>query len=195
MNKYTTCRLLTGSLMFSGAVIMMTFTGVASAEENIAIGDMPRYCQLEAASAFGVSNDDVMTLPAEKDHGKYVVYGQTPAEGQNALFFTCRFNAHRQFVKVDKQSDNRTRPQSGGSTHSHGGGGIAVKDMPKYCAGEASAKFSQRPNRITTQNAVEDHGMYSVWGQYEAEPNPQLFICTFSAEGKLVGVDLHNPGD
>ena len=193
MNRYKTRRLLTGNLMVGGAFIMMAFTAVASADENIAVGEMPRYCQLEAASAFGVSNDDVMTLPAEKDKGKYVVYGQTPAEGQNALFFTCKFNAHRQFVKVVKKSDNRTR--SGGSSHSHGGGGIAVKDMPKYCAGEASAKFNQRPNRITTQFAVEDHGMYSVWGQYEAEPNPQLFICTFSAEGKLVGVDLHNPGD
>ncbi len=68
-------------------------------------------------------------------------------------------------------------------------GGVAVKDMPKYCAGEASAKFNQKPTRITTNFAVEDQGMYSVFGQYEAEPNPQVFICTFSAEGKLVGVD------
>jgi len=68
-------------------------------------------------------------------------------------------------------------------------GHIAVKDMARYCAGEASAKFNQKPNRITTKAAVKDHGMYSVWGQYEAEPSPQVFICTFSAEGKLVGVD------
>jgi hypothetical protein len=33
--------------------------------------------------------------------------------------------------------------------------------------------------------------MYSVWGQYEAKPSPQVFVCTFSAEGKLVGVDKY----
>jgi hypothetical protein len=63
--------------------------------------------------------------------------------------------------------------------------------MARYCAGEASAKFNQKPNRITTQEAVKDKGMYSVWGQYEAEPSPQVFVCTFSAEGKLVGVDKY----
>lgn len=61
--------------------------------------------------------------------------------------------------------------------------------MPKYCAGEASAKFNQRPAYITTQDAVKDQGMYSVWGQYEAEPSPQVFICTFTADGEFVGVD------
>ena len=84
----------------------------------------------------------------------------------------------------------------GGAPAAAGGGGgdrIAVDDMPKYCAGEASAKFGQSPRDITTQKAAKDHGMYSVWGQYPAEPSPQVFICTFSAEGRFVGVDKHQP--
>jgi hypothetical protein len=196
MNNHKTCRLMTGGLVVCGAFFVMALTSTAQAKDKIEVGDMPNVCKQKAASKFDVNSDDVMTLPAEKDNkGKYFVYGQTPAEGQNALFFTCKFNDDREFVKVEKKSDNRTQSQSGGSSHSNGGGGIAVQDMSKYCAGEASAKFHQRPNRITTQHAIKDQGMYSVWGQYEAEPNPQLFICTFSAEGKLVGVDLHNPGD
>lgn len=74
---------------------------------------------------------------------------------------------------------------------SGGGDRIAVSDMPRFCAGEAAAKFSKSPRDIKTETAVSDHGMYSVWGQYPAEPSPQVFICTFSAEGRFVGVDKH----
>lgn len=79
----------------------------------------------------------------------------------------------------------------GGHGHSKAASdAIAVKDMPRYCAGEASAKFNQRPNRISMQEAFEDQGMYSVYGQYPPSgADPTVFICTFSAEGKLVGVD------
>lgn len=82
-----------------------------------------------------------------------------------------------------------------GAAPAAGGGGdkIAVDDMPKYCAGEASAKFGQSPRDITTQKAAKDKGMYSVWGQYPAQPSPQVFICTFSAEGRFVGVDKYQP--
>lgn len=83
----------------------------------------------------------------------------------------------------------------GGAPAAAAGGGdrIAVDDMPKYCAGEASAKFGQSPRDITTQKATKDKGMYSVWGQYPAQPSPQVFICTFSAEGRFVGVDKYQP--
>jgi hypothetical protein len=82
-----------------------------------------------------------------------------------------------------------------GSTASSGGGGdrIAVSDMPRYCAGAASGKFQQSPKNITTQAATPDQQMYSVWGQYPASPSPQVFICTFSGEGRFVGVDKHRP--
>lgn len=69
-------------------------------------------------------------------------------------------------------------------------GKVAVKDMARYCAGEASSKFNQRPNNITTQRAIKDQGMYSVFGQYPPSgANPKVFICTFTGGGKFVGVD------
>jgi hypothetical protein len=69
-------------------------------------------------------------------------------------------------------------------------GAVAVKDMARVCAGEASAKFKQRPANITTQPAIEDQGMYSVFGQFPpGGAEPTVFICTFSSDGKLVGVD------
>jgi hypothetical protein len=70
-----------------------------------------------------------------------------------------------------------------------GGGGIAVADMGRNCAGEASAKFHVSPRDITTQNAKQTQGMYEVWGQYPADPSPQVFICSYNAERKFLSVD------
>jgi len=81
------------------------------------------------------------------------------------------------------------------SSSSSGGGGaagaIAVADMSRYCAGEASAKFKVSPRDITTQNAKQTQGMYEVWGQYGA--NAQVFICSFNAERQFLSVDLYRP--
>ena len=83
----------------------------------------------------------------------------------------------------------------GGSSSSSGGGGaagaVAVADMSRYCAGEASAKFKVSPRDITTQNVSQTKGMYEVWGQYGA--NAQVFICSFNAERQFLSVDLYRP--
>ncbi len=79
----------------------------------------------------------------------------------------------------------------GGQAHSNAASdAVSVKDMPRYCTGEASSKFSQRPTNISTQKAFKDQGMYTVYGQYPPSgADPTVFICTFTADGKLVGVD------
>jgi len=82
----------------------------------------------------------------------------------------------------------------GSASHSSGHaaqGAIALGDMPRYCAGEASAKFGVSPRDITTQKASETKGMYEVWGQYGA--NAQVFICSFNAERQFLSVDLYRP--
>ncbi len=72
-----------------------------------------------------------------------------------------------------------------------GSGGIAVADMARYCAGEASAKFGVNPRDIKTEAAKQTQGMYEVWGQYGA--NAQVFICSFNAERQFLSVDLYKP--
>ena len=81
----------------------------------------------------------------------------------------------------------------GSASHSAGtaAGAIAVADMSRYCAGEASAKFGVNPRDITTQNVSQTKGMYEVWGQYGA--NAQVFICSFNAERQFLSVDLYRP--
>ena len=73
------------------------------------------------------------------------------------------------------------------SSSSGSGGGIAVADMGRYCAGEASAKFKVSPRDITTQNPSQTKGMWEVWGQYGS--NAQVFICSFNAERQFLSVD------
>jgi hypothetical protein len=114
---------------------------------------------------------------------------RTQASGNRQVY---EWHNDRQKLVVNFHEGATSDKSSAGESTS-ASGNVAVKDMPRYCAGEASAKFNQKPNRITTQNAVEDQGMYSVWGQYEMDPNPQVFICTFSSDGKLVGVDKYTP--
>lgn len=80
-----------------------------------------------------------------------------------------------------------------GSTAGGGGaaGAIAVSDMARYCAGEASAKFKVSPRDITTQNPSQTKGMWEVWGQYGS--NAQVFICSFNAERQFLSVDRYQP--
>jgi hypothetical protein len=80
---------------------------------------------------------------------------------------------------------------SAAASSSSDGAGMAVADMPRYCAGEASAKFGVNPRDITTQNVSQTKGMYEVWGQYGA--NAQVFICSFNAERQFLSVDLYRP--
>lgn len=111
----------------------------------------------------------------------------------------------------DQKGNKVVRTQAGGNTQefkweggtkvvvtfvgsSSGGGAagaVAVADMSRYCAGEASAKFGVNPRDITTQDASHTKGMYEVWGQYGA--NAQVFICSFNAERQFLSVDLYRP--
>ncbi len=65
--------------------------------------------------------------------------------------------------------------------------------MPRFCAGEASAKFHVNRRDIKTENASQTKGMWEVWGQYPAEPSPQVFICSFNAERQFLSADKYQP--
>jgi hypothetical protein len=72
-------------------------------------------------------------------------------------------------------------------------GAIAVADMSRHCMGVASEKFRLSPRDISTQNAKQTQGMWEVWGQYPAQPSPQVFICSFNAEKQFLSVDKYQP--
>jgi uncharacterized protein YecT (DUF1311 family) len=100
------------SFITSALVATLGIAAITSqvyAKESVTRAEMPHHCKQKAALVFGTKVSNVSTLPAESTHGKFTVYGQTPAQGQNALFFTCTFNANGHFRGVNKTSDNRTK--------------------------------------------------------------------------------------
>ncbi|PZX17111.1 hypothetical protein LX81_01743 [Palleronia aestuarii] len=62
---------------------------------------------------------------------------------------------------------------------------VSQGEMPRFCRGAAAEEFSARPMDVITLPAEPDQGMYTVPGQID----DLFFYCTFSAEGRLVGVD------
>jgi len=70
------------------------------------------------------------------------------------------------------------------------GNQVSERDMQLFCQGEASARFHQRPQDITTLPVERDRGMYSVYGQFPPSGRRvTTFICTFNAERRLLGVE------
>lgn len=68
---------------------------------------------------------------------------------------------------------------------------VSVDEMPGFCRGAAAEQFGQSPRDISTRPAISDQRMYSVFGQYPPSgADPTVFICTFTQDGELVGVDL-----
>ncbi|MBC1261607.1 hypothetical protein FQK07_10100 [Synechococcus sp. BSF8S] len=146
---------------------------------NIEVASMMRYCQGEVAAKYRVSPHDISTLPVERQGNSYRVYGQTPAEGSEALFFYCEFNQHREFDGVKMTSDKRPSGDSGGSAKER----VKVEDMARYCTGMAAEKFKQSPRYITSNEpSRQSNGTYKVYGQYDASStNTQAFVCTYNA--------------
>ncbi len=60
--------------------------------------------------------------------------------------------------------------------------------MPRYCTGEASAKFDVRPPRITTNAAFKSGNRYVVQGYFDNGRGTTFFNCWFDLQGNFVSV-------
>lgn len=88
-----------------------------------------------------------------------------------------------------RDADNRYERRNDDNAR-HGGERVQNNDMGRYCKGAAASQFGQRPQDILTMPVEHDHDMYTVFGQYPQQGSDvTTFACTFSAEGRLVGVD------
>ncbi|SFZ98518.1 hypothetical protein MNB_SV-5-244 [hydrothermal vent metagenome] len=107
--------------------------------------DMPFICKYEAKRNFGVKQSSVQTLPAERIHKGFTVYGQTPKNTKKALFFQCYFDHHGNYVKIRKTRDYR---------YNSGGANKRVPETVKrICKGEASYRWRMKQNYIRIKNA------------------------------------------
>lgn len=71
--------------------------GMAQAK-IVAAPDMAKFCVGEAAAKLGTKPRNILTLPVEKSRGKYVVYGQSPAEGSDVTTFECHFGGDGKYT-------------------------------------------------------------------------------------------------
>lgn len=61
--------------------------------------------------------------------------------------------------------------------------------MPRFCAGEASAKFGVRPQQLTTNIAFRSGGNYVVQGYFDRDGSSTFFNCYFDLAGNFVQVN------
>lgn len=57
--------------------------------------------------------------------------------------------------------------------------------MPRFCAGEASAKYGVRPQSITTNPAFRSGNNYVVQGNFEGSGGTTFFNCWFGLDGSF----------
>jgi len=59
---------------------------------------------------------------------------------------------------------------------------VDTSSMPRFCAGEASAKFNVRPQDITTNMAFKSGNWYVAQGWFDAPGGTKFFNCWFSLD-------------
>ncbi len=82
----------------------------------VAEPQMAAFCTGEAAAKLGTRPRNILTLPVEKKNGKYIVYGQSPAEGPDVTTFECKFGADRKYQGIKITG----RPAKSGSADNGG---------------------------------------------------------------------------
>ncbi|MEX2517753.1 MAG: hypothetical protein WD969_00305 [Paracoccaceae bacterium] len=132
------------------------------------VEDMARYCVGEASGAFGVSPDQILTLPAEgRSGGAYSVHGQYPQDGSNTTRFECRFGPKRNFTWV------RTREQ--------------MKDNREAVSAEGEPSSAQ----VRACNAVEDR-IGEVVDTAALKPGAYEIILRYDDGEYVCNVDSEN---
>lgn len=83
----------------------------------VAEPEMAAFCAGEAAAKLGTRPRNILTLPVEKSGGKYIVYGQSPAEGANVTTFECKFGSDRKYqgIKITSRPAKDSAADSGGA--------------------------------------------------------------------------------
>lgn len=91
--------------------------GAATVQAKVvAEPEMAAFCTGEAAAKLGTRPRNILTLPVEKSGGKFIVYGQSPAEGADVTTFECTFGADRKYRGIKITG----RPAGGGSADNSG---------------------------------------------------------------------------
>lgn len=64
--------------------------------------------------------------------------------------------------------------------------GVSTSDMPRFCAGEASAKYGVRPTEITVNGVIDGGSNFIVQGYFDEDDGSSTFFnCYFGTDGSF----------
>ncbi|WP_207771087.1 hypothetical protein [Kumtagia ephedrae] len=114
-----------------------------------------------------------MTVSISVNPDSSVTISYSRSGGGNGV---CQVNAHQRHGR-------KVQPSAPAASLE-----VSMGDMPRFCAGEASAAFDLRPPEITTNMAFRIGNRYVVQGYFEGSRGTTFFNCYFSDRGKFVEV-------
>jgi hypothetical protein len=132
---------------------------------------MVSHCAEAAATELGVMMNDVLTLPAERTSGKFHVYGQYPASGQNPTLFECQYDGNRNFLGLTVKGHHGHQTEAAGAAPRAAqractdmmGGEVQIETVSPLRPGffEIIMKATDRNRRVAC--TVTDTGSIEDW--------------------------------
>ncbi len=168
--------------MFTNTIKQFAILSLALSVTAIAATsyEMQRVCKDKVSQRYKVSRASIYTAVPRQLYGRYSVYGKTPKNTENALYFVCDFNKRGRFVAVKTEKDlrrNNNRPSKPTRAAKHA------------CKGEASSvwRVSQRDVRIENIRPV-NAGRYKI----TIEARNRSAVCDVNAQGNIYSFKVRN---
>jgi hypothetical protein len=102
--------------------------------------EMQRYCKDRVVSKYKIKRSAIHLAVPRYLYGKYSVYGQSPKNSKNALFFVCDFSKNGKLLAVKTQEDSRNKTK------------VSSKIANRSCISEASSVWGVKRSNIKTNN-------------------------------------------
>ena len=160
------------------ALVMTTafYSEIAAREVR---NNMSSICKYEAERHFPRTQRNIRTLPVERTHNGFTVYGQSPRNTRRALYFECRFDRRGAYRSIRKIRDTRYPTDMG---HRHTSYTPAI--VRRICKGEASVRWRMNPRNVRidqSRRISRDRYLLKLRGRsYRG-------VCEISGSGHIYG--------
>lgn len=84
-----------------------------------------------------------------------------------------------------RQTAPTVAPRSQAPTSSAAPSQLDTSQMPRFCAGEASAEYGVRPQDITVNMAFQSGNRYVTQGNFDRDGDTTFFNCWFGMDGSF----------
>ncbi len=133
--------------------------------------EMQRICKDRAQQNYRLPRETIYTAVPRFLNGYYSVYGKSPQNTENALFFVCEFSRQGRFLRIKTEKDLRpSRPMK------------PTKAAKRSCKGEASSVWRIPRKRVQISNIQRvNSGRYII----DVEAGGRKARCDVNAQGHI----------